>query len=68
MRAYRTDSSRSLKPILWILVESASLQFIVEAILLALYAADYNAQYLLLEPVTPIVVRRIVLLLVKEIC
>ena len=53
----RADSARSLMPILRILVESAALQFIVEAILLALYAADYNAQYLLLEPVTPIVVR-----------
>ena len=44
-------------PILRILIESASIQFIAEVILLALYSANYNAQYLLLELVTPLVVR-----------
>lgn len=53
--AYRTASG-NLMPILRILIESASLQFIVEAILLALYCANYNAQYILLEIVTPLVV------------
>lgn len=52
--AYRTGRS-SLRPILWILVESASLLFFVELVLLALYAANYNCQYLMLEPVTPLV-------------
>ncbi|CAL1701652.1 unnamed protein product [Somion occarium] len=52
--AYRTASG-NLMPILRILIESASLQFIVEAILLALYCANYNAQYILLEIVTPLV-------------
>lgn len=56
----RTAGSRvasgNLFPVLRILVESASLQFVVETILLALYAANYNAQYILLEIVTPLVV------------
>ena len=43
-------------PIVRILIESASLQFFVEVLLLALYAANYNAQYILLEIVTPLVV------------
>lgn len=46
----------NLLPVLRILVESASLQFVVETILLGLYAADNNAQYILLEIVTPLVV------------
>jgi len=52
--AYRT-SGRSLRPILWILIESAALQFVVELVLLSLYAANYNCQYLMLEPVTPLI-------------
>ena len=52
---YRAGKS-NLRPILWILVESASLQFFVELVLLALYAANFNCQYLMLEPVTPLVV------------
>ena len=44
-------------PILLILVESASLQLVVELILLILYSINYNAQYILLEIVTPLVVR-----------
>lgn len=55
MAKYRTSQS-NLRPVLWILVESASLQFFVELVLLALYAANYNCQYLMLEPVTPLVV------------
>lgn len=54
---YRTNKEGNLMPILRILVESAAAQFVTEIILLALYAANYNAQYLLLEPVTPMVVR-----------
>ncbi|KAJ3485677.1 hypothetical protein NLI96_g4794 [Meripilus lineatus] len=54
MAKYRTSQS-NLRPVLWILVESASLQFFVELVLLALYAANYNCQYLMLEPVTPLV-------------
>lgn len=52
---YRTNKEGNLMPILRILVESAAAQFVTEIILLALYAANYNAQYLLLEPVTPMV-------------
>ncbi|KAF7309068.1 hypothetical protein MKEN_01108400 [Mycena kentingensis (nom. inval.)] len=50
----RTQSSVFL-PILRILVESAALYLFVEILLLALYSVDYNAQYILLEIVTPIV-------------
>lgn len=52
---YRTSKS-NLIPIVRILIESASLQFVVEVLLLALYVANYNAQYILLEIVTPLVV------------
>ncbi|TCD69743.1 hypothetical protein EIP91_006510 [Steccherinum ochraceum] len=52
--SYRTGKS-PLRPVLWILLESAALLVVVEIVLLALYSADYNCQYLLLEPVTPIV-------------
>ncbi|KAH8099400.1 hypothetical protein BXZ70DRAFT_1009209 [Cristinia sonorae] len=45
----------NLKPVLKILLESASLQFFVELILLILYLAGHNAQYILLEIVTPTV-------------
>ena len=54
---YRTNKQGGLMPIVRILIESASIQFIVEVILLALYCANYTAQYLLLELVTPLVVR-----------
>jgi len=53
--SYRTNNSGNLMPILRILIESASIQFIAEVILLSLYSANYNAQYLLLELVTPLV-------------
>ncbi|KAJ6612909.1 hypothetical protein B0H10DRAFT_1806579, partial [Mycena sp. CBHHK59/15] len=53
---YRMGSRGSLMPILRILVESAALYLFVEILLLSLYAVDYNAQYILLECVTPIVV------------
>ena len=52
---YRTTKG-NLLPVLRILVESAALQLIVELILLALYAANISAQYILLELVTPLVV------------
>ncbi|TCD71375.1 hypothetical protein EIP91_011146 [Steccherinum ochraceum] len=54
--SYRANAHESsLLPVLRILVESASLQLFVEIILLALYEANYNAQYILLEIVTPLV-------------
>lgn len=52
---YNIGQGRLLS-ILRILVESAALQLIVEIVLLSLYASDINAQYILLESVTPIVV------------
>lgn len=52
--AYNTSQSKLLY-VVRILVESAALQLIVEVVLLALYASDINAQYILLESVTPIV-------------
>ncbi|KAJ7272946.1 hypothetical protein C8J57DRAFT_1316076 [Mycena rebaudengoi] len=45
----------SLMPVLEIMVESAALYLFVEIILLSLYAANLNSQYILLEIVTPIV-------------
>ncbi|KAI0072951.1 hypothetical protein K474DRAFT_1775067 [Panus rudis PR-1116 ss-1] len=51
---YRMAES-SLMPVVWILVESASLQLLGEVILLILYLAHSNAQYILLEIVTPLV-------------
>ena len=51
----RTGRS-NLMPVLRILIESASIQFMAEVILLSLYSANYNAQYLVLESVTPLVV------------
>jgi hypothetical protein len=61
----RTADTRAgqgnLLPVLRILVESAALQVVVEIILLALYAANINAQYILLEIVTPLVVSRLFL-------
>ena len=54
--SYRTNREGNLMPILRILIESASIQFMAEIILLSLYCANYNAQYLLLELVTPLVV------------
>ena len=47
---------KGLLPIAQILVKSAVLQLIAEIILLALYSRNINAQYILLECVTPIVV------------
>uniref|UniRef100_A0A8H8CGP2 Uncharacterized protein n=1 Tax=Psilocybe cubensis TaxID=181762 RepID=A0A8H8CGP2_PSICU len=51
---YHVGQGRLLS-ILRILVESAALQLIVEIVLLALYCNNINAQYILLESVTPIV-------------
>lgn len=45
-----------LLSIIRILIESAALQLLVEIVLLALYSANINAQYILLEAVTPTVV------------
>jgi len=52
---YRMGSRGSLMPVLRILVESAALYLFVEILLLSLYSVDYNAQYILLECVTPVV-------------
>lgn len=51
---YKTENA--LLPIARILIESAALQLIVEILLLALYSQTVNAQYILLELVTPTVV------------
>lgn len=48
-------TGKGLLPVARILIESAALQLIAEIILLALYSRDINAQYILLECVTPIV-------------
>jgi len=50
-----TGGRGRLMPVLRVLIESAALQLIVEVILLALYSNGINAQYILLESVTPIV-------------
>ncbi|KAJ7672837.1 hypothetical protein B0H17DRAFT_1083527 [Mycena rosella] len=51
---YRVDKG-NLMPVLRILVESAALYLFIEILLLSLYSANYNAQYVLLEIVTPTV-------------
>lgn len=53
---YRTTKG-NLLPVLRILIESAAMQLAVEFVLLILYVANVNAQYILLELVTPLVVR-----------
>ncbi|KAF4566033.1 hypothetical protein EYR40_002146 [Pleurotus pulmonarius] len=50
---YKTENA--LLPVVRILIESAALQLVVEIVLLVLYARDVNAQYILLELVTPTV-------------
>ncbi|KAJ8502822.1 hypothetical protein ONZ45_g11409 [Pleurotus djamor] len=50
---YKTENV--LLPILRILVESAAMQLVVEVLLLALYARKSDAQYILLEIITPVV-------------
>lgn len=52
---YRVNKG-NLMPILRILVESAALYLFLEIILLSLYSVNYNAEYILLEIMTPIVV------------
>ncbi|KAF7342642.1 hypothetical protein MSAN_02021000 [Mycena sanguinolenta] len=42
-------------PLLLILVESAALYLFVQVLLLVLYAVNYNAQFILLESITPVV-------------
>ncbi|KAF7351554.1 hypothetical protein MSAN_01587900 [Mycena sanguinolenta] len=51
----RVGGSSVFMPLLLILVESAALYLFVEILLLALYAANYNAQYILLESITPVI-------------
>jgi hypothetical protein len=53
---YRTSRGVFI-PILLILVESAGLYLFVETLLLTLYAVNYNAQFILLEAVTPVIAR-----------
>lgn len=52
---YRTSEGK-LMPIIRLLMESAALLLVVEVILLGMYTANYNAQYILLELVAAIVV------------
>lgn len=54
---YRMDK-RGLVPYIYILVESAALQLIDELVAFIIYAAGLNAQYIILETLTPIVVRQ----------
>ncbi|KAF8142255.1 hypothetical protein K438DRAFT_2114669 [Mycena galopus ATCC 62051] len=42
-------------PVLRILLESAALYLFVEILLLALYSVNYNAQFIILETITPVV-------------
>ncbi|KAJ7791291.1 hypothetical protein B0H14DRAFT_2625149 [Mycena olivaceomarginata] len=56
---YRTSRGVFI-PILLILVESAGLYLFVETLLLTLYAVNYNAQFILLEAVTPLTVAEVV--------
>ncbi|KAJ7118540.1 hypothetical protein C8R43DRAFT_1137279 [Mycena crocata] len=51
---YRLGRS-NLMPILRILVESAALYLIVEVILLVVYTCNSNAQFIVLEAITPVV-------------
>ncbi|CAL1712314.1 unnamed protein product [Somion occarium] len=51
---YRTSEGK-LMPIIRLLMESAALLLVVEVILLGMYTANYNAQYILLELVAAIV-------------
>jgi hypothetical protein len=53
---YRTNKSYLLA-MLRTFVESTTLQLLFEIIVLAFYAAGLNAQYIILETITPIVVR-----------
>lgn len=50
-------NSGGLLSVIRILIESAALQLIAELILLAFYSADMNAQFIMLEAITPLVVR-----------
>ncbi|PPQ91646.1 hypothetical protein CVT25_013201 [Psilocybe cyanescens] len=52
--SYRLGNCSSI-PIVHILIDSAALQLPFEIILLALYAAGLNAQYIMLECITPVV-------------
>ncbi|KAI0688390.1 hypothetical protein BC835DRAFT_1372894 [Cytidiella melzeri] len=54
-KRYRADGGGGLFPVVRILVESAALQLLTEFILLVMYAINLNAQYILLEIVTPLV-------------
>ncbi|KAJ8516959.1 hypothetical protein ONZ45_g5779 [Pleurotus djamor] len=52
---YRASENRLL-PILRIIVESAALQLLIEVLLLVIYTQGLDAQYILLEMVSPVVV------------
>jgi hypothetical protein len=54
-KQWRT-SEGNLLPVVRILVESAALQLLVEFVLLIMYSINLDAQYILLELVTPLVV------------
>lgn len=51
-------NSRGLLRVIRILIESAAIQLIAELVLLVFYSANMNAQYIVLEAITPLVVRR----------
>ncbi|KAG5220570.1 vacuolar triacylglycerol lipase [Salix suchowensis] len=55
MKSAKYKTENALLPIVRILIESAALQLLVEILLLALYSRSVNAQYILLELVTPTV-------------
>ena len=55
--AYKATNSNLIK-LMRILLESAALQLLAEVILLGLYSSNNSAQFILLEAMTPIVVRQ----------
>lgn len=59
VKAYSTG--RSLLPVLKILVESAAFYSLAELVLITLYVLNFNAQYIMVEGITPIVVRHLLL-------
>lgn len=52
---YRVDNSFSLKPVIVIFLESASLYVLAQMVLLVLYPLGLNAQYVVVQCVTPLV-------------
>lgn len=63
--SYRLGNGKTA-PIVRLLIDSGALQLPCEVILLALYASGLNAQYIMLECITPIVVSRHYLLYLPQ--